>query len=165
MVSKKFYKNHIKPEAPAQSNLGSPNPNDNLSARTKLETKLRGEQIELSNSKVQNRDTDGNIKLKKKLSERECRRMLYIIEGEDGFDGMTTRGMISRLAKYGDREFQEWFIDVAASNEIGTTCDEIKNNIVRYCIESSIHDIVMFRDEKYSNFLDRCRNFCCDYKD
>ncbi|KAM0674348.1 hypothetical protein GVAV_001961 [Gurleya vavrai] len=144
--------------AQAHPNQRKNNLNGNLPSRgNDWETySKRKNEYPSSNAPINQRNLE--MRLLKGLSEKEIRRTIYIIEGEDGFEDRNLRGKISTMAQYGDCEFRDWIDENAANNNLPIDWLECKEKIVAYCTEKNINNIKMYKDEKYSDFLHRCND-------
>ena len=54
--------------------------------------------------------------------EREVRKELFLLEGQEGFDGLSLRGKMAKVINKGSRELQELFYDMGIGNELSKSC-------------------------------------------
>jgi hypothetical protein len=83
---------------------------------------------------------------------------LYFLEGEEGFENLPLRTMVSKISRYGDGDFCEWLFEKGSSGELPNNWDDMKICIIQYCTSSGLEDARMYRDEPFSEYLLRLKD-------
>ncbi|KAM0674401.1 hypothetical protein GVAV_002014 [Gurleya vavrai] len=159
VFKKQFHKDKLNDESRAHPNQRDTALNENLPSRGNgWKSYSSYAKKEYSSSCATQDGKSLETRLRKGLSEREIRTIIYIVEGEDGFEEKKMRGKVSKLAQCGDANFRDWLIDRAAINELPKEWSDLKEKIVKWCLEEDVDSIKIYKDESYSDFLCRCRD-------
>ncbi|KCZ81850.1 hypothetical protein H312_00749 [Anncaliia algerae PRA339] len=72
---------------------------------------------------------------KRGMELRTIKRMLFIMEGEDGFEQRSLRSKMTEVIKNSSREIQDNFYDSGIENKLARDWDSFKKHIEEFCSE------------------------------
>lgn len=99
-----------------------------------------------------------SIRFKQNLDQKRVKTELWILEGEDDFEGLTHRAKVSRVARQGDDEFTDWLMKKDIEGELPESWPEFKQLIISYCTGTTMKSIHQYDNETYSNYIKRLRD-------
>ena len=123
--------NKYKSEAGGQtSNIRKSNRNDDPSdMKSKAQTSFTYANVRTSG--VDNNRNKGYFT--KDMMEKNVKLELFMIEGEESFEGKSLRGKMNVVAMRGDAEFQNWFYEKGIEGQLPVIWDDFKNIVLGYC--------------------------------
>ncbi|KCZ73864.1 hypothetical protein H311_05175, partial [Anncaliia algerae PRA109] len=74
----------------------------------------------------------------KNLIEKEVKKFLFILEGEEKFEKLTLRNKMTLVIKNAEEELKDWFYEKGSEDDLPKTWEEFKVEIIRYCTKTSI---------------------------
>lgn len=69
------------------------------------------------------------------MKEKEINVILFLLEGEPGFERMTLREKMTECVKRATQEIQEWFYTNGVEGTLANNWAEFKKELVVYCSE------------------------------
>jgi hypothetical protein len=139
----------------AKSNPENKISDDNLSSRdSNWLTNLKNKNLRNA-SKPDNTCVKVAAKLTKNMVEKDILMELYMIEGEDGFDSLTSRAKVSKISKSGDKDFCSWLFEKGSCGELPDDWIALKKCIVQYCTSAGLENTRMYSEELLSDYLIR----------
>ncbi|KCZ76320.1 hypothetical protein H311_02684 [Anncaliia algerae PRA109] len=98
---------------------------------------------------------DGDFVFSKNLEEKDVKRYLFILEGEEKFEKLTLRNKMTMVMKRAEKELQNWYFERGSQDELPKTWEEFKVEILRYCTKVGIENQRKFREESWSDYVQR----------
>ncbi|EJW04411.1 hypothetical protein EDEG_04233, partial [Edhazardia aedis USNM 41457] len=80
---------------------------------------------------------------------------LFVIEGTAGFEALSLREKMTKIASFGDSEFLEWFYEEGIRNSLPDDWITFKENVVEYSINKEIANMFKYKEETWSNYVER----------
>ncbi|EJW04344.1 hypothetical protein EDEG_04247, partial [Edhazardia aedis USNM 41457] len=137
------------------SNTNSRKLEDDFDSRSKF----RQSRFEKKTNQAYQKRLDVNkveeFQFKRNLTEKEVRINLFVIEGTAGFEALSLREKTTKIASFGDSEFLEWFYEEGIRNSLPDDWITFKENVVEYCINKGIANMFKYKEETWSNYVER----------
>ena len=156
--SKCLYCFHSSMNKPKSSNPGKRNPDDeNRRKHQSLQQKSFAN--EKAKTVVIEKDVSQNILFKRGMNEREVKKELFLLEGEEGFEEKSLRGKMTVVIKKSCKELSEKFYDLGVEERLPVSWTTFKEFVVSYCTEQGIDSVRKFGEETWSKYLLRLREW------
>jgi hypothetical protein len=84
---------------------------------------------------------------KRNLVENVVRKELFLLEGEEGFEGASLRVRMTRVIKRSSVELENLFYDVGTKDGLPGNWEGFKKFVIQFCIEESLYTKRKFVDE------------------
>lgn len=94
------------------------------------------------------------------MREYEVRMNLFMIEGQNGFEVMNLRSKMTAVVARGNNDVKEWFYDRGVSETLPMSWEEFETELVGFCVDIGIDDIKKYREEMWSSYVIRLKEYC-----
>jgi hypothetical protein len=98
------------------------------------------------------------------MSERSVRKEIFLIEGIFGFYELPLRNKMNETILRSSVELQDFFYELGIENDLPNTWEEFKTLIVEFCTEESLTSVEKYKDESWSKYFCRLKDFAKIHK-
>jgi hypothetical protein len=156
----KFYNNN-RPDKVESSNHGKQIPSDDKRRKSQKKTREVPVQEKTGNVLRDSSLYQKVVVFKHGMEERETRRELFILEGDDGFENRSLRSKMTEVVKKGSVELKEWFYEKETSGDLPNTWEEFGDELVKFCSGRNIESMYRYQNESWSEYCIRSQEWSC----
>ncbi|KAG0420327.1 hypothetical protein EQH57_0196 [Dictyocoela roeselum] len=91
------------------------------------------------------------------MKERQIKIEIFMIEGEDGFENLSLRSKMTQIMKRSSSDIKSWFYEMGIDGSLPKTYEDFKSKFVDFCSGQSLDNMVKYREELWSAYLERLR--------
>lgn len=94
------------------------------------------------------------------LERKLVMRKLFIQEGLIGFEELPLRSKMTEIINQSSGKLQDLFYDLGVEGKLPKNWDDFKEFVLNYCVEESIFTMEKFKEELWSKYFFRLRDWC-----
>ncbi|KAF9760688.1 hypothetical protein NGRA_3052 [Nosema granulosis] len=89
---------------------------------------------------------------RRNMKEREVKREVFMLEGDENFEALTLRSKMTLLVKRSSDDVKNWFYDMGIEENLPDSWNEFKKSLIDHCCGSGLDNMIKYREELWSQY-------------